>query len=117
MQAASQEVQDKLSLLRKLKVRFACLVRDLASIPWAKDRKSVELHGREQTFFFFDNNLQTNRNITASQGTSVQGMVLGLLHGIACKEWSGLVFIMVVSVVFSAWNINIIIAAYHIKNE
>jgi hypothetical protein len=45
-----------------------------------------------------------------------------------CKEWSwvffmvfsarnGLVFIMVVSVVFSAWNTNIIIAAYHIKNE
>jgi hypothetical protein len=90
MQAASQEVQDKLSLLRKLKVRFACLVRDLASIPWAKDRKSVELHGREQTFFFFDNNLQTNRNITASQETPVQGMVLGLLHGIQCKEWSGL---------------------------
>jgi hypothetical protein len=44
-----------------------------------------------------------------------------------CKEWSwvfmvfsarnGLVFIMAVSVVFSAGNINIIIAAYHIKNE
>jgi hypothetical protein len=45
-----------------------------------------------------------------------------------CKEWSwvifmvfsarnGLVFIMVVSLVFIVWNINIIIAAYHIKNE
>jgi hypothetical protein len=95
MQATSQEVQDKLGLLRKLMVSIRLLIETRQVLPLAKDRKSVELHGREQIFFF---DKTSTSDFIASQGTSVQGRSSSWLS----QRYSVL---------------RNIIAAYHIKNE
>jgi hypothetical protein len=82
MQATSQEVQDELGLLRKLMVSICLLIETRQVLPLAKDRKSVELHGRKQIFFF---DKTSTSDFIASQGTSVQGMEYGL-DGIWCKD-------------------------------
>jgi hypothetical protein len=94
MQATSQEVQDKLGLLRKLMVSIRLLIETRQVLPLAKDRKSVELHGRNKSSSSTKLQLQTSSHRKELQ-CKERNLVL-MVFG------ARMVIFMVVSKVFSA---------------
>jgi hypothetical protein len=77
-------------LLRKLKVSICLSGLRLGNHSLGERQKERGTTWTGINIFDNKSNEPKHLNITASQGTSVQGFVLGHLHGIQCKEWSGL---------------------------